>query len=142
MAKHLQPKHVQGIVNEINAFDGKITWDDVLDIIEEETSIRYKDYRGLYKHDDIVTAYKENHIRDEKGVKNHQGSRKKSAEVRKLEERIEKLKAEKQFLESINAQLNEKFLIWAHNAASKKLTEADLEGSGHLPLIDRQPTEV
>ena len=69
MAKHLQPKHVPGIVNEINAFDGKITWDDVLDIIEEETGIRYKDYRALYKHDDIVTAYKENHIRDEKGGK-------------------------------------------------------------------------
>ena len=141
MARHLRLKDVPNIINEINAFDGKITWDDVIDIIEEETGIRYKDYRALYKHDDIVTAYNENHARVERDAGRPQGTRKKSAEVRLLEARIEKLKAEKQYLESINTQLNEKFLIWAHNAASKKLTEADLEGSGRLPLVDRGKTE-
>ncbi len=140
MAKHITSEDVEEIVEKINAWQGKITWKDVEDLCVEVTG-HTKTSVALRAHDDILTAYEENKETDHKARSKHKGTRPKSQALLAAEARIAKLQKNNAFLKRLNAQLNEKFLIWAANASKKHLTEADLEGYGHLPFIDRGATE-
>ena len=138
--KQLTPEDVAEIVEKINAWQFKITWKDIEGLCVEVTG-HTKTSVALRAHDDILTAYEDNKETDHEARSKNKGTRPKSQALLAAEARIAKLEKEKAFLKRLNAQLNEKFLVWAANASKKHLTEADLEGHGHLPIIDRGATE-
>lgn len=140
MGKHLKAEQLEKIVEIITEWDGKITWNDILDISEEVTGHRFS-RPALNAHDDILTAYQANQTADHDARRKQKGRRPKSQALLAAEARIEKLKARNEYLQKINDQLNEKFLIWLSNAVKKNLTETDLEGTGRLSTIDRGRTE-
>lgn len=122
------------IARLISSFRGIITWDDVIDLGEEVTGLRYT-RQSLEKKDDIRTAYDvvRKHIGQDKAG---HSKKQKSKELVLAEERIAKLVSENKLLEAINAQLREQFVVWAENARKRGLSEADLHSP--LPKLHRR----
>lgn len=135
--RHLNADQCQSIALLITSFRGTVCWGDVIDLGEEVTKHRYS-RQALEKKDVIRAAFTQATQRDQ-GQGQLKGAPRKSAEVRVLEARIERLQAEVQLLKTIDAQHREQFILWAENARRHGLDDAKLNKP--LTRIERRATK-
>ncbi|MBJ6800434.1 hypothetical protein [Geomonas propionica] len=130
--KHLRVDQCQSIAQLITSFRGAIRWNDVIDLGEEVTGYRYS-RQSLECKDVIRAAFTQATQREPAKVVGR-----KSAEVRVLEARIERLQEEIQLLKTVDAQNRERFVLWTENARRHGLDETKLNKP--LTRVERRAT--
>lgn len=123
-AGNITPELRQRIIQLINTFSEEISWRLVIAKIEKETGERYTE-QGLRKHDLIAEAYRVRRVLWAKQQKLRGNKKYRDVTAKRLLE----LEAENALLRAENNCLLERFILWAHNASSKGMTEAELNES-------------
>jgi hypothetical protein len=134
-SKNLGDAEIKQIVEILDGWSGKLSWELLIDAIELRMFNRYT-RQALYKHERIRHAF-------DLRKKDLSGS---GGEIRKVEspqlqmalDRITKLEAENRRLESENSQLLEQFARWAYNAHTRGLDNNFLNRP--LPSVNRGQT--
>ena len=135
-SKNLGDAEIKQIVEILDGWSGKLSWELLIDAIELRMFNRYT-RQALYKHERIRHAF-------DLRKTELSGS---SGEVRKVEspqlqvalDRIARLEAENRRLESENNQLLEQFARWAYNAHTRGLDSGFLNCA--LPSVNRGQTQ-
>jgi hypothetical protein len=134
-AKNLTDGAIKLIVEILDGWTGKLSWQLVLDAIERSTAQRYT-RQALHKHTRILAAFNitKRRLKDQTvGVKTVS-----SPELQIALDRIARLSAEVQRLESENNRFLEQFARWAYNAYLRGLDQDFLNQP--LTPIDRGQT--
>lgn len=131
-AKNLDDADIKQIVEILDGWSEKLTWELLIDAIELRMYNRYT-RQTLHKHERIRNAFE---LR-KTGLANGDGviRRVLSPELQKALERLARLQAENKRLESENEQLLEQFVRWAYNAHTRGLDNKFLNQS--LPPVNR-----
>lgn len=137
-AKNLTTANIEKIVNILDGWTGRLTWDLLIDDIAKRTFARYT-RQALHKHARIQDAF---NLRKVALSSERQPARKKATtpEVQILLDKIDRLTAENERLDSENSRLLEQFVRWAHNAYPRgcDLTILNMP----LPKVNRQQTPL
>lgn len=137
-AKNLSDDDIAKIVEVLDGWSGKLSWDLLIEAIEKRLFARYT-RQALHKHARIKDAFAHRKSELARG-----GSRPRKAasspELQLALDRIERLTAENSRLEAENNRLLEQFVRWAYNAHLRKLDETFLNQP--LPPVNRQQTRV
>lgn len=134
MAKHLTPKDIDVLVNLIDHWEGKLTWEALC--IEGAKLIGYQPTRQtLNTHSKIKSAY----LGKKDLLKSGFVPSKRPASLSIAEQRIRRLEAENSRLQTENASLLEQFLRWQYNAYKHGMSKEKLEAP--MPHIDRDSSE-
>ena len=132
--RHLTDHDIQVLVDLIDAWEGRLTWDGLCDRAGEVFGFR-PTRQTLNAHLAVKSAF---------GAKKNYGkvgptpSRRPSSlsyaeqKIRKLESEVERHKFE-------NERLIEQFIRWQYNAQKRGVTKTMLDE--HLPVIDRDSSE-
>lgn len=131
-SKNLTDARIKEIVNILDSWSGPLTWPFLIKAIEAQTFNRYT-RQALFGHERIKNAFD---LRKELASNPKLGVPKRSIELQIALDRITKLKAENQRLESENNKLLEQFSRWAYNSYSRGLDIDFL--NQELPLIHRK----
>lgn len=123
-ASNITPELRHRIIQLIASFSGEISWHLVIAKIEKETGERYTE-QGLRKHEQIAESYRVKKVLLAKQRELGGNKKYREATAKKLLE----LEAENALLREQNNRLLEKFVLWAHNAAEKEMTEKQLNES-------------
>lgn len=132
--RNLDDAVVTGIVQVLDGWSGKLSWEALIEAVERRAGLRYT-RQALHRHERIRLAF---------------AVRKKALSVRTEEiscmvtspelqvalERIARLEAENQRLVAENNSLLEQFARWAYNAQTRNLTEEFLNNP--LPAVHRE----
>lgn len=133
-SKNLTDDMIYKIVKLLDSWNGKLTWDTLLDTIALRLYQRYT-RQTLHKHERIRAAYSQRKEAlsnsSNKAVVPQVGHKLDDEIIRK----IGRLEAENQRLEAENQQLLEQFVVWAYNAHVRGLTKEYL--SQPLPHVNR-----
>jgi uncharacterized protein YjcR len=135
-SKNLGDAEIKQIVEVIDGWPGKLTWNLLIDLIEIRLFNRYT-RQALYKHERIHHAFE--------FAKNSLFSETKdtiksvSPQMKIALDRIARLEAENHRLESENNRLLEQFSRWAYNAHSRGLDHEFLNRP--LPGVNREQTK-
>lgn len=131
-AKNLDDADIKLIVEILDGWSEKLTWDLLIDAIELRMHNRYT-RQALHKHERIRNAFE---LRKE-GLADGDGKTRqvRSPELQKALERIARLEAENKRLESENEQLLGQFVRWAYNAHTRGLDKNFL--NQQLPSVNR-----
>nr|WP_236080464.1 hypothetical protein [Pseudomonas aeruginosa] len=143
MAKYIRGQNITDkliaeVVALLDGWSSKLTWDLLLDKIEQRLSVRYT-RQALHQHERIRLAF----VQRKKSLSQANSAGLKSTghpELDKALERIARLKAENERLESENNALLEQFARWAYNASSRNLSIDFLNQP--LPSVDRAQTKL
>lgn len=136
-AKNLEDADIAQIVEMLDGWSGKLSWDLLIDAIEKRRYMRYT-RQALHKHERIRLAYslrKKSLSSAEDAKEIHYAS----PELQIANERIARLTAENTRLKAENEQLLEQFVRWAYNAHTRSLDKGFLNRP--LPGIDRDVTK-
>lgn len=135
-AKNLDDADIKQIVEILDGWSEKLTWDLLIDAIELRMHNHYT-RQALHKHERIRNAFE---LR-KKGVADGDGviRRVQSLELQKALERIARLEVENKRLESENEQLLGQFVRWAYNAHTRGLDKNFLNQP--LPPVNRGQTK-
>lgn len=135
-SKNLGDAEIKQIVEILDGWSEKLTWELLIDAIELRMYNRYT-RQALYKHERIRHAFdiRKNELSERGGA------------VRKVEspqlqialDRIARLEAENRRLESENNHLLEQFARWAYNAHTRGLDHDFLNRA--LPPVNRGQTK-
>lgn len=138
-AKNLNDADIETAVEILDGWTGKLTWDALIDAIENRTRARYT-RQALHNHQRIKTAFQLSKERVSGTEKNKEDQPRKlsSAEVQVLQQRYARLEAENARLKAENEHLLEQFVVWAYNAHTRNLDKNFL--SQPLPGVNRDPT--
>ena len=137
-SKNLTATDIEDIVGVLDGWSGKLSWDLVIDEIEERMHQRYT-RQALHKHARIRDAFqrlKQDDLARAKGRRVPHDS----PELNAALERIARLDAENKRLRMENDRLLEQFAVWAYNAHTHGLDRTLLNRS--LPAGDRSRTPV
>ncbi|MES2580514.1 MAG: hypothetical protein V4552_08205 [Pseudomonadota bacterium] len=115
-AKNLDDTNIKQIVEILDGWADKLTWDLLIDTVELRLHNRYT-RQTLHKHERIKNAFELRKISLTDGDEHIQIVR--SPELQKALERIARLETENKRLESENQQLLEQFARWAYNVSAK-----------------------
>ncbi len=131
-AKNLDDAGIKKIVEILDGWSGKLTWELLIDSIELSMHSRYT-RQTLHKHERIYNAFelRKNGIADGDG----EIRTVRSPELQKALERIARLEAANTRLESENEKLLEQFARWAYNAHTRDLDKDFLNQA--LPHVNR-----
>lgn len=135
-SKNLDDADIMRIVEILDGWSGKLTWELLIDAVELRMHNRYT-RQALHKHERVRHAFdlqKKNLPVQDGGIK-----RVSSPELRVFLERVARLEAENRRLESENERLLEQFVRWAYNAYTRGLDKHFLNQS--LPHVDRGQTK-
>lgn len=131
MSAHLSIADVGMVVGMLDGWVGKLSWASLVNAIQLRLGTRYS-RQALDRHWQIKNAFQAAKARlvagDSKPVRG-------SVESIALQQRVSRLEAEVARLKRENAALVERFHVWAYNAHSRGMTEAQLDRP--LPGIDR-----
>lgn len=133
MAKHLTDRDVERIVELLDGWQEKLTWDTLCDACEPVIGTR-PTRQTLTKFQRVKSAYKATKER----IKHQDDALRVPPTLKMAAERIERLTRENERLERENRELLEQFVVWQYNAHVKGLTDRDLNQP--LPGIDRGQT--
>lgn len=136
-AKNLEDGDITQIVEMLDGWSGKLSWELLIDAIEMRRHMRYT-RQALHKHERIGQAYAQR----KKSLSAQAGSGEKtysSPELQIAEQRLTRLTAENARLKAENEQLLEQFVRWAYNAHTRNLDKEFLNRP--LPGIDREVTK-
>jgi len=133
-APDLNDERIQAVLDTIDNWKGKLTWDLLISEIEVNIGIRYSRFT-FSEYPDIANAFslKKESLRStsERSLKNKPTPR--DERVRAALEQAERIKAKATRLEQENNLLKEQFVTWAHNAERKGVTIMMLNAPLHKP---------
>ena len=123
-SKNIDDEIIVKILNILDGWSGRLTWDLLIDKIEKRTLQRYS-RQALNNHNRVKAAYE---LR-KKGSSFVKVSGKKlySPEEILESQRNQTLKSENERLQAENERLREMFNRWAYNAYSKGITKEQLD---------------
>ncbi len=131
-SKNLTDARIEKIVEILDGWSGKLTWD----ILISEIALRLKDLytrQTLAKHTRIKSAYD---LTKERTIDIENLKSAGSAEISVLKQHIKRLEAKNTRLHRENQDLLIQFAKWAYNSHAKGLTKDELDKP--LPKIDRR----
>ena len=131
-ARNLDDAGIKDIVEILDGWSEKLTWDLLIEAINFRTHNKYT-RQTLHKHERIKNAFELCKARLADGDVAIRNVR--SPELQKALERIARLEAENKRLESENNQLLEQFVRWAYNAYTRGLDSEFLNQP--LPPVNR-----
>ncbi|WPE24870.1 hypothetical protein REH59_02400 [Pseudomonas sp. BO3-4] len=134
MARHLTERHIQILVDLIDAWPGKLTWEGLCNEGAEVLGFR-PTRQTLYAHRAVKAAYDARKTHLKTGLM----PTKRPESLAIAEQRIRKLESEAARLTSENERLIEQFIRWQYNAQKRGVSKAMLDE--HLPVIDRDSSE-
>lgn len=135
-SKNLGDAEIKQIVEILDGWSDKLTWDLLINAIELRMFSRYT-RQALFKHERIRNAFelKKSELSEGgKGVR-----RVASPQLQIALDRIGRLESENRRLESENNQLLEQFARWAYNAHTRGLDHEFLNRP--LPSVNRGQTK-
>lgn len=133
MSRHLNEHDIERIVELLDGWKGKLTWELLCDACERTINTR-PTRQTLAKFQRIAGAYKAVKERGREEVE----SLSIPPSLNAAAQRIERLTRENERLKRENNELLEQFVVWQYNAHVKGLSEHDLNQG--LPGIDRGQT--
>ncbi|MCC2682702.1 MAG: hypothetical protein K0S36_2266 [Nitrosospira multiformis] len=134
-SKNLGDAEIKQIVEILDGWSGKLSWELLINAIELRMFNRYT-RQALFKHERIRNAFDLKKSNPAKGK--GEIRRVASPELQMALERIAKLEAENKRLESENNHLLEQFARWAYNAHTRGLDNDFLNRP--LPSVNRGQT--
>lgn len=135
MAKHLADRDIERVVEILDGWKGKLTWEALsaacMPVIHTAPA-----RQTLARSVRIKDAFKavKRRLRDEP-----EPALKAAPSMRVAMERIARLTNENERLKAENSRLLEQFVVWQYNAHIRGLTDTDL--NKELPGVDRGNTE-
>ncbi|WP_374592621.1 hypothetical protein [Aquabacterium sp.] len=137
-APDLTPAHIATALDTLDTWRGKLTWDLLLDKLEEAWGHRYSRYT-LASYAEVANAFA--HRKDAlRGTLPKSRGTPTDERVRAAMEQAERFKAKAERLEAENNLLVERFVTWAHNAERKGVTMDMLNAPLPKPDRDRSKT--
>lgn len=136
-SKNLGDDEIAAIVAILDGCSGKLTWESLIDAIEQRRMGRYT-RQALHKHARIRQAFS---LRKQTLAQqpDSAGGPPASPELHAALQRIARLEAENLRHSAENQGLLEQFVCWAYNAHTRGLDEGFL--SRPLPPVHRQQTK-
>jgi len=139
MKKHRAPdlttERLQTVIDILDAWSGKLTWDLLLDAIQQATGFRYSRFTfAEYPQIANAFAFKKAALR---GTWNAAPSEPRDEKVRAAIAQTDRYKSRVKRLEKENQLLLEQFVIWAHNAERRGVTMMMLNAPLPKPPRDR-----
>lgn len=134
MARHLTEHDIRVLIDLIDAWPDKLTWDGLCDRGAEVFGFR-PTRQTLNSHLVVKSAFDAK----KKHLKTGLMPSKRPASLAIAEQRIRKLESETARLTLENERLIEQFIRWQYNAQKRGISKAMLEE--HLPVIDRDSAE-
>ena len=131
-AKNLDDAGIKNIVEILDGWSEKLTWDLLIEAINFRTHNKYT-RQALHKHERIRNAFELRKTSLADGDATIRNVR--SPELQKALERIARIEAENKRLESENNQLLEQFVRWSYNAYTRGLDSEFLNQP--LPPVNR-----
>ncbi|MDP3307621.1 hypothetical protein [Methylotenera sp.] len=131
-AKNLDDPSIKAIVEILDGWSEKLTWDLLIEAINFRTHNKYT-RQALHKHERIRNAFDLRKAELANGDATIRNVR--SPELQKALERIARVEAENRRLESENNQLLEQFVRWSYNAYTRGLDAEFLNQP--LPPVNR-----
>lgn len=132
--RHLTDHDIQVLVDLIDGWDGRLTWDGLCDRAGEVFGFR-PTRQTLNAHLAVKSAFdsKKNYIKMGPTPSRRPSSLSYAEQkIRRLESEVERFKFE-------NERLIERFIRWQYNAQKRGISKAMLDE--HLPVIDRDSSE-
>lgn len=133
MAKHLNSRDIDAIVNLILGWNGKLTWERICEAAEPFVG-KKPTRQSLSAHEQIESAYQA----AKKGLKKEVVNPR-PASLKIAAARVAKLERELSVLKEQNRTLLQQFVIWQYNAYKHGLKEHQLNAP--LPKIDRERSD-
>ncbi len=137
-ARNLRDEDIAKIVEMLDGWSGKLSWELLIEAVERRMFSRYT-RQALFKHGRIKDAFTQR-----KAALSLAGDRPrravKSPELQLALDRIERLSQENERLQAENTRLLEQFVRWAYNAHLRNLDESYLNQP--LPGVDRKQTRL
>lgn len=133
MAKHLTDRDIQRVVELLDGWRGKLTWEILASACKPIIGTAPA-RQTLYRCTRIAQAYEQAKAR----TKEVRGPSKSLPTVQTALDRIARLTAENERLQMENSRLLEQFVVWQYNAHVRGLTAAQLNAP--LPALDRGQT--
>lgn len=119
----LSDERVEAVVEILDRWSGKLTWEKLIDVIEHKLMCRYT-RQALDGHERVALSFRlaKKRIRGETGRPPVE-----DPALQKAFERIAGLEAKLDRVLGENEQLISKFIRWAYNAHLKGMTERQLD---------------
>jgi len=136
-APDLTPELIQVVLETLDGWKGKLTWDLLLAAVEKATGITYSRFT-LAEYPEVANAFslKKESLR---GVRKSEPATPRDERVRAALEQVTRLQATVERLRQENMLLKEQFVTWALNAERKGVTISMLNAP--LPMPERARTK-
>lgn len=138
-APDLTDERLQVVLDTLDSWKGKLTWDLLIEVVEKASGIRYSRFT-FAEYPQIANAFsfKKDALR---GTWKNERGEPRDERVRAALEQVDRYKAKVQRLEQENQLLLEQFVTWAHNAERKGVTIMMLNAPLPKPQRDRSKSE-
>lgn len=130
MAKHLTRRDIEILVNIVDVWEGKLSWDALCDAAVPLIGGR-PTRQTLSSHGQVKAAF----VHKKEQQKNGFVASKRPASLSIAEQRIKRLENENDRLRAESSRLLEQFLRWQYNAYKHGMSKDKLDAP--LPDIDR-----
>lgn len=137
-SRNVTDADIDQVVGILDGWGGKLTWDLLVDKVEERLHVRYT-RQGLDKHERVKVAFSVRKKALARARDRAERPPSESPELDAAEQSIVRLKGENDRLKAENQRLLEQFARWAYNAHTRGLAEGFLNQP--LPPVDRDRTE-
>jgi hypothetical protein len=131
--KNLDDAVVAAIVEVLDGWNGRLTWETLIEAVESREGLRYT-RQALHRHERIRLAFTGRKKALLGWAAQPRGTA--SPELQVALDRVARLEAENQRLVAENNALLEQFARWAYNAHTRNLTNEFLNNP--LPAVDRE----
>ena len=140
-AKNIDNKVVEAVVQVLDGWTGKLTWDLLITAIAERMGCTYT-RQALHRQSRIFEAFKlrKQLLSRSRPTAERTPESLSVAEVNALMQRCGRLEGENTRLRAENERLLLQFVVWAYNAHTRGLDEDFLNRP--LPSIDREVTRI
>lgn len=136
-AKNLEDVDIVQIVEMLDGWSGKLSWDLLIDAIEKRRHMRYT-RQALHKHERVAQAYSMRKKALSVSVGRDEITYS-SPELQILNQKLARITAENMRLKAENEHLLEQFVRWAYNAYTRNLDKEFLNRP--LPGVNRDLTK-
>lgn len=128
--RNLDDEVVAGIVQVLDGWSGKLSWEKLIEAVEKRAGLRYT-RQALHRHERIRNAFA---VRKKalSGQANKGSREAASPELQVAMDRIARLEGENQRLVAENNNLLEQFARWAYSAQTRILNQGISKQSASL----------
>lgn len=132
--RHLTDHDIQVLVDLIDAWEGRLTWDGLCDRAGEVLGFR-PTRQTLNSHLALKSAF----VAKKTYITTGPAPSRRPSSLSYAEQKIRKLESEVGRYKRENERLIEQFIRWQYNAQKRGITKGMLDE--HLPVIDRDSSE-